>query len=298
MAHAHVTRDEPARPQQRRRMAIVLGLTLVYLIVELVASWMTGSLALLADAGHMITDAGGVGLSLFAMIVADRQATPERTYGFHRAEILAAMANGVVLLGISAFVLFEAVRRFASPPEIASPAMVAVASVGLAVNLAGVFLLRGGADHSLNVKAAYFEVMTDAITSLGVIAAGVVMWTTGWYLADPVLSALIGVLIVPRVWRLLREAVGVLLEGTPADVDLAALRTAMRAVPGVAGVHDLHVWTLTAGRNAMSAHVVTARGEHDEVRQAVEREVTAHFRISHVTLQVEGCPCGQADVHD
>ncbi|HTE49468.1 MAG TPA: cation diffusion facilitator family transporter [Kofleriaceae bacterium] len=280
-------------------MAITLVLTVTYLVAEAAASWLTGSLALLADAGHMLTDAGGVGLSLFAMVLAERPATPERTYGYYRAEILATMVNALLLLAISGFVLYEAVRRFQDPPEISSATMMIVAAFGLAINSIGVLLLRAGASESLNVKAAYFEVATDALTSVGVLVAGAIMWTTGWYYADPIVSALIGVLIIPRVWRLLREATGILLEGTPAEVSIAAVREAIQRVPGVAGVHDLHVWSLSSGLNSLSAHVVLAAdGGHEEARDAVVRLLTQDFPISHVTVQVESRACAQHGMHE
>ena len=215
----------------------------------------------------MLTDVAGLALALFAMSFAARPATPERTYGFHRMEILAAaLINAVVLVGISLFVLYEAWERLRDPPPVASGMMIAVASVGLVINLAGVFILKGGAAGSLNMQGAYFEVLSDLLASIGVIVAGVVMWTTGWYYADPIISAAIGLFILPRTFKLMREAVGVLLEGTPADVNLTAVRARLEQVPGVEALHDLHVWTITSGMNAMSVHVVLADGAtHDDV---------------------------------
>ncbi|HVQ39764.1 MAG TPA: cation diffusion facilitator family transporter, partial [Pyrinomonadaceae bacterium] len=263
MGHGHT--HTPAG-RNKQRLAIVLALTTTYLVAEVVGGLLTGSLALLADAGHMLTDVAGLCLALMAIQFAERPATPERTYGFYRVEILAALANALVLIGISIYILYEAYHRFRNPPEVQSKAMLAVASVGLLINLVGIYLLRAASKESLNMKGAYYEVFSDLLTSIGVIAAALVMLTTGWYYADPLISAGIGLFILPRTWMLLRDAVGVLLEGTPTDVNLAALREAIGNVAGVASVHDLHVWSLTSGVNAMSVHTVLAdHGLHDEV---------------------------------
>jgi cobalt-zinc-cadmium efflux system protein len=287
-----------SREASRKRLAVVLGLTTVYLIAEVVGGLMTHSLALLADAGHMLTDVAGLGLALFAMSFAGRPATPERTYGYHRVEILAALINSVVLVGISLFVLYEAWERLRNPPPVSSGAMIAVAVVGLIVNLVGVSILKGGASASLNVQGAYFEVLSDLFASIGVIVAGVVMWTTGWYYADPIISAAIGLFILPRTFKLMGQAVGVLLEGTPADVNLAVVRTRLEQVPGVDALHDLHVWTLTSGMNAMSLHVVLADGAtHDDVLAGVQQAVTAELDIAHVTVQVERKGCAALETH-
>jgi cobalt-zinc-cadmium efflux system protein len=295
MGHDHV---HSAAGRNKRRLAIVLGLTTLYLLAEVVGGLLTHSLALLADAGHMLTDVAGLGMALLAIRFAEREATPEHTYGFYRVEILAALTNAVVLVGISFYVLYEAYERFRNPPEVQSAAMLLVALVGLAVNIAGIFILRAGAGESLNMKGDYFEVLSDLLTSVGVIVAGVVMLTTGWYYADPLISAGIGLFILPRTWLLLRDAVGVLLEGTPSDVNITAVRKGIEGVPGVAGVHDLHVWSLTSGVNAMSVHAVLAAGaKHDEVLAAVQRYVTANFKISHVTVQVESEGCAAWETH-
>jgi cobalt-zinc-cadmium efflux system protein len=294
MTHAHAP---TAAGRHRRSLVITLVLTSAYLVTEVVGGVMTGSLALLADAGHMLTDVGGLALALFAIWFAARPATPERTYGFHRVEILAALANAVVLIGISFYILVEAWRRFQHPPEIESGWMLVIAAIGLGVNVAGVFLLRAGSAESLNLKGAYFEVLSDMLASLGVIAAAVVMWTTGWRYADPLVSAGIGLFILPRTWLLLRQAVGVLLEGTPPEVDLAALRNALAAVEHVTDVHDLHVWALTSGVNAMSVHVVTASGvDRAPLLDRVAACAKGRFGIDHVTVQVEppGWNCGES----
>ena len=295
MGHAHA---QSAAGRNKRRLAIVFGLTLTYLIVEVIGGLITGSLALLADAGHMLTDVAGVGLALFAIKFAERPASPERTYGYYRVEILAALTNAVVLIGISLYILYEAYRRFIDPPEVQSGLMLGVAGVGLIVNLIGMYILRSGSRESLNMKGAYFEVLSDMLTSIGVIVAGIIMLTTSWYYADPLISAGIGLFILPRTWLLLREAVGVLLEGTPSDVNLTALRESIRQLPGVSDVHDLHVWTLTSGVNAMSTHAVLVDdNQHDEVLRAVRELASSKFKISHITVQLENQACAANETH-
>ena len=295
MGHAH---NHSAAGKNKKRLAIVLALTTAYLVAEVIGGLLTHSLALLADAGHMLTDVAGLILALFAIRFAERPATPERTYGYYRIEILAALVNAVVLIGISLYILYEAYERFRNPPEIQSGGMLAVALVGLVVNIAGIYLLKSASEESLNMKGAYFEVLSDMLTSIGVIVAGIIMLTTGWYYADPLISAGIGLFILPRTWMLLRDAVGVLLEGTPHDVNLAALRESIRTVEGVADVHDLHVWSLTSGMNAMSVHAVLAdHSLHDEVLAAVQKKVTSEFKIAHATVQVECKGCTAFETH-
>src|SRR5207237_3512253 len=221
MSHVH---RHLGGPDRRRPLTIVLVLTCGYLIVEVIAGWLTHSLALLADAGHMLTDVAGLGLALTAMAFAVKPATPDHTYGYYRFEILASVVNAVVLLLISFFILYEAYGRLRHPPEIASGPVLVVAVIGLIVNLIGARLLRSGAPDSVNVKGAYLEVIADLMSSAGVVVAALVMWATGWYYADPLVSAGIGLFILPRTWRLLTEGVGVLLDGTPANVDLAKVR--------------------------------------------------------------------------
>lgn len=287
MGHGH-THEISAFGRNKKQLAIVFCLTFFYLIVEVIGGFWTGSLALLADAGHMLTDVAGVGLALLAIRFAERPASPERTYGYYRVEILAALTNAVVLIFISLYILYEAYQRFIDPPEVASVGMLAVASVGLVVNIVGVVILRSGSKESLNMKGAYFEVLSDMLTSIGVIIAGVIMLTTGWYYADPLISAGIGFFILPRTWSLLKDAVGVLLEGTPSDVNITSLRESLSSIEGVAEIHDLHVWSLTSGVNALSVHAVLAEGfEHDDVLQRVHDNCTKQFKIGHVTAQTE-----------
>lgn len=274
--------------QNKRKLQFVLGLTLTYLIAEIIGGILTKSLALLADAGHMFTDVGGLALALFAIKVASRPSSPQKTYGYYRAEILASLANAVVLIGISIYILYEAYKRFTSPPEVQSQAMLIVAAIGLVINIVGMMILRKSTGESLNMKGAYFEVLSDMLTSIGVMIAGIVMLTTGWYYADPLISAAIGLLILPRTWRLLMEAVNVLLEGTPKDVNIADLQKAMEQVSGVKEIHDMHVWSLTSGVNAVSAHVrVGYSKDYNVLLKALTDKVTTDFKISHTTFQIE-----------
>ncbi len=277
-----------AAGKNKRQLTIVFFMTFFYLVVEVIGGFWTGSLALLADAGHMLTDVAGVGLALLAIKFAERPASPERTYGYYRVEILAALTNAVVLIFISLYILYEAYQRFKNPPEVESGWMLGVASVGLAINIVGVMILRAGSKESLNMKGAYFEVLSDMLTSIGVIIAGVIMLTTGWYYADPLISAGIGLFILPRTWILLKDAVGVLLEGTPSDVNIVKLRESLSAIESVAEIHDLHVWSLTSGVNALSVHAVLADGaEHDDVLTRVHEHCVEEFKITHVTVQTE-----------
>lgn len=293
MVHAH-----SAAGRHRRPLVTTLILTSSFLAAEVVGGLVSGSLALLADAGHMLTDVGGLALALFAIWFAERPATAARTYGYYRAEILAALTNAIVLVGISVYILFEAYQRFRDPPEVASGLMLLIAIVGLVVNLLGMFILRGGSSESLNLRGAYFEVLSDMISSLGVILAAVIMWLTGWRYADPLVSAGIGLFILPRTWMLIRDAVGVLLEGTPSGINVTALREAIAAMEGVQGVHDLHVWALTSGLNAMSAHVVCADAKpRDELLTLVHDCVTKRFAIQHVTIQIESPGWEQTETH-
>lgn len=274
-----------------RPLMLTFVLTAGYAVVEAVAGFMTNSLALLADAGHMITDVLALALSLFAAWMARRPATAEKTYGYYRVEILAALVNGAVLFAMAFFILYEAYQRLYEPPEVKSGVMLAVASVGLVVNLIGIFNLHKGSGESLNVHSAFLEVVSDTLGSVGTILAGIIMLTTGWYYADPLFSALIGVFILPRTWSVMKQAVNVLLEATPAHISVPAVEKAIRGVPGVAAVHDLHVWTITSGRDALSAHVVlagdcSAEAGH-ELLDTLHERLKNDFGIQHLTIQIE-----------
>jgi cobalt-zinc-cadmium efflux system protein len=270
------------------RLIWALGLTGSFLVVEVVGGLWTGSLALLADAGHMLTDVGGLLLSLLAAWFAKKPATAANTYGYYRMEILAALGNGVVLFGVAGIILYEAFRRLWSPPQILAGPMLWIAVLGLGVNLAAMWLLRSGAGESLNLRGAYLEVLGDALGSVGVIVAAIVIRTTGFVLADPIISAAIGLFILPRTWGLMRQAVHILMEGVPPHLSPAAIEAAMRTAHGVRGVHDLHVWTLTSGRDALSAHVLVedlADGQH--VLGDLRALLRDRFSIEHVTIQLE-----------
>jgi cobalt-zinc-cadmium efflux system protein len=275
-------------------MAVVLGLTSAFLAIEVAAGLLIGSLALLADAGHMLTDVAGLILALGAMKFAERRPSPRRTYGYHRVEILAALSNALVLAAVAGYILAKAWERFRAPHPVPGIPMLAVATVGLLVNLVGAFLLHAGSRVSLNVRGAYNEVLADALSSVGVIAGAALITVTGWAWVDPLVAVAIALFVLPRTWALLRETVHVLLEGTPPEVDIAVLRAAMEEVPGVKAVHDLHVWTLTSGIHALSAHAVLQEGAaHGAVLGALRARVTTSFPISHVTVQLEERCCGE-----
>jgi cobalt-zinc-cadmium efflux system protein len=286
-AHARATAASRSRPV----LALTLALTGSFLVVELAAAFWTNSLALLADAAHMLTDVAALGLALFASWIATRPPTPAKTYGYYRAEILAALVNALVLLVLAGWILLEAWERVREPAEVLAGPMAVVAALGLSVNLVCARLLHRDAAASLNVRAAYLEVLTDALSSLAALVAAGIVLVTGWTVADPIASGAIALLIVPRTWALLRQAVNVLLEGVPAHLELGEIEAAMCAVPGVRRVHDLHVWTLTSGREAMSAHVVVDDvRESERLLEALHALLHARFGIDHTTIQLETEP--------
>ena len=271
-----------------RHLLAVLGLVIGFLVVEVAGGLLTNSLALLADAGHMLTDAAGLGLALLAIWFARRPASAAKTYGYYRMEIFAAVGNAVILFGVAAFILYEAIQRLAAPPQVIGLPMLAVAVVGLVVNLVSMRLLRSGAQESLNLRGAYLEVLGDLLGSVAVIVAGVVILLTGWTPIDPIASVVIAALILPRTWTLLREAVDILLQATPRGVDLDEVRDHIRRAPGVVDTHDLHAWTLTSGMHVVSAHVVI---ERDAEPASVLDELCAcladDFDFEHSTIQLE-----------
>lgn len=278
-----------AAETHRGRLAVVFTLTLTVFVVQAVGGMVSGSLALLADAGHNFTDVIGIGLSLGAIALATtRPASGARTYGFLRLEILAAVANAVLLFGVAAYVLIEALRRLVAPQEIASGLMLAIAIVGLAANAIGLYLLRDAQHASLNMRGAYLEVMGDLAGSVAVVVAAAVIALTGWRQADAIASAAIALLILPRTWRLLKDAVDILLEATPKDIDLAAVRKHILEADGVADVHDLHAWTITSGMNVVSAHVVLTEGaDPPSVLDELCRCLSGDFDVEHSTFQLE-----------
>lgn len=277
-----------AAGRHKSRLTAALALTTTFMAVEVIGGLWTGSLALLADAAHMLTDAGGLGLALIAIRFAERPATPQKTYGYVRMEVMSALTNAVVLLLLTTYILYEAYQRFFNPPDILGGPMLAVAVVGLAVNLVSMKLLSAGSSESLNVKGAYFEVLSDMLGSLGVIVAAAIVMLTGWKLADPIVGAGIGLFIVPRTWVLLRQAIHILMEGTPATVDIALLERNLLAIPGVIAVHDLHVWTITSGIDAMSCHLVLADMAQSRVTLLSAQELMkSKFGLTHTTVQIE-----------
>ncbi len=281
---------EPATPGKQRSLVLALAITVVFLVVEVAGGLLTNSLALLADAGHMASDAAALALALFATWLARRPATPGRSFGFLRAEVLAALANAATLLVISFFIFWEAIRRLIAPPAIDTPLMLVIAVLGLAANAGSAWVLtRGGMHaHDLNVRGAFLHVIGDLLGSVGTIFAAITMLATGWYLADPILSMGIGLLIVRSAWRLLWDSVDVLLEATPAHIDADEVRRAMQQVRGVEGVHDLHIWTVTSGLVALSGHVeVTGQRDWHEMLVELATLLRERFGIAHVTLQPE-----------
>jgi cobalt-zinc-cadmium efflux system protein len=286
-AAAEPCRHRPVRRESGRALAWVLGLTLAFAAVEVVGGLASGALVLLADAAHMLTDAAAVGLSLFAVWIARRPATPQKTYGYYRLEILAALVNGAALITVTLWIVLEAVRRLGHPEPIRSGLLLVVAVLGLAANLAAVAILHRAKGESLNVRGAYLHVVSDVLGSVAAIAAGVIVRLTGWLPADPILSIGLSLLILVSAVRLTREAAEVLLEATPSHVPMGSLAAAMAAVPGVTGVHDLHVWTVSSGMVAMSGHAtVPEAADHQRVLEEVSRRVR-QFGIQHVTVQVE-----------
>lgn len=279
---------QSAAAANRGRLLAVFGLTLAIFAVEAIGGFAANSLALLADAGHMLTDVAGIGLALLAIWIGSRPANAERTFGYQRLEILAAIVNALLLFGVGGFILFEAIRRLAEPPAVASGLMIAVALVGLAGNGASLWLLRDAQARSLNARGAFLEVLSDFAGSAAVIVAGLVIVLTTFRAADAVASMVIGVLIFPRTWRLLRDAVDVLLEATPKGLDMALVRSHILEAPGVTECHDLHVWTITSGMNVVSAHVIV---EPDAQPAAVLDHLceclAGFFDIEHSTFQIE-----------
>lgn len=280
----------PAAPLPRLRLVLVL--TAVFMVVEAVGGWISGSLALLADAGHMLTDVGALALSLVTAWIAQRPADNTKTYGYLRWEILAALVNGAALFGIAAWIVIEAVQRIQEPEPIRTGLFLAVAAAGLGVNLLCLALLRGSQHGSLNARGAYLHIMGDALGSVGALAAAAIIALTGWTLADPIVSILLSLLILLGAWRLLRESTDILLESVPGHVSIVEVQDRMLAVPGVSAVHDLHVWTVTTGMVAMSGHaVVPDLKSHPGVLEEIRTEM-CRLGIGHVTIQLEvadGC---------
>lgn len=281
------THRAPLRHESRRRMQLVLAITAVVMVAEAVGGWLAHSLALVADAGHMLADVAALGLSLVVAGLARRPVTAERTFGLLRLEILAALVNGAALIVISLGIAIEAYRRFRTPAQVHGGLLLVVAGLGLAANAAGVALLHRGHDHSLNQRGAYLHVLSDLLGSVGALLAGAVILATSWVQADPIISVLIAVLILGSAWRLVKESTDVLLEAAPAHIPLSDVHDRIASIPGVRSVHDLHVWTVTSGVIAMSGHlVVRDPADNQRVLEAVQQRLGG-MGIGHVTVQME-----------
>jgi cobalt-zinc-cadmium efflux system protein len=296
--HATAAGLRTATGRHRGRLRLAAGIILAILAIEIAGGIVTGSLALLADAGHMATDAAGIGLSLLAAHFAAKPATNERTFGYARAEILAATLNALLLFGVAAFILAESIRRLVSAPAVTPGPMIVFGVIALAGTGTAALLLGHGQAESLNVRGAFLEVVSDALGAAAVIAAGIIIVATGFTRADPIASLAIGTLILPRTWRLLRDAIDVLLEATPKGVDLDEVRRHLTALEGVADVHDLHAWTITSGIPVLSAHIVVepaviSNGHSAHMLDLLQECLRGHFDVEHSTFQLE--PGGHAD---
>ncbi len=285
---ADLGHDHGGTNRNARALLLTLGLTATYTVAEVIGGWLTGSLALIADAGHMLSDTGSIAIAIVAIWLARRPATAQRSFGFKRAEILAALFNGITLVAISIWIFVEAIDRFANPTDVLGGWMLVIAVGGVVVNVAGALILARGDRGNLNLRAALRHVIADLLGSVGVIVAAIVILTTGWDYADPLISVVIGVLIAASAWGVLRDSISILLEATPSGIDAEDVRTMMLSVPAVRNVHDLHIWTITSGFSALAAHVlVEPREDCHGKRRELERLLEAEFHIDHTTLQVD-----------
>jgi cobalt-zinc-cadmium efflux system protein len=285
--HGHAS-AATAGGRHRTPLLIAFALTAGYMIVELVTGVVFNSLALLSDAAHMGTDVLGLGMALAAITLASRPATTQRTFGTYRLEVLAALANGLLLFGVAGYVLYEAVQRFSEPPEVPGIPLLVVAVIGLVVNLISFRLLTAGSKESINLRGAYLEVLGDLLGSAGVIVAAIVIYTTGWPYADPIIGAAIGLFILPRTWKLTAQALRILMQTAPPGMDVDAVRKRLVDLPGVLDVHDLHIWTLTSGMENATGHVVVAEdADYHDVLDRVLTLLADEYEITHTTIQCE-----------
>jgi len=284
------TNTTSAGNKYNKSLKIVFSITLVYFIVEVIVGFMSNSLALLSDAAHMLTDVAGQALALFAIWMASKLRNSKKTYGYLRTEIFSALINAIVLIFISGYILYEAWQRFQDPPKVAGFSMLIVASIGLIINLISMKILKSGSEESINIKGAFLEVVADMLSSIAVIIAGIIILSTGWLLIDPIISALIGLFILPRTFGLLKESVDILLEGVPKDVNYDAVEKYISKNPGVDSIHDLHIWSLTSGVNALSGHIImkpeTTITEMNDIIFKIKKELNSSYKISHTTLEV------------
>ncbi|TLF82549.1 cation transporter [Nocardia cyriacigeorgica] len=293
--HSHGIAPESASGKYLGRLALALAIGAAFMLVEFAVAFTTGSLALLSDAAHMLTDVVGIGMALSAILLARRsRPTYTRTFGYYRAEVIAALANAVLLFVVAGYVLYEALARIGEPPEVPGWPVLIVGVVGLLANIASFLLLRSGAKESLNVRGAYLEVFADMIGSFGVLLSAAVTITTGWRYADMIIGVAIGLWVLPRTYVLAKRSLRILFQHSPEELDVEQVAAELGAVEGVADVHDLHVWTLTSGMEVASAHITTADGASgDQVLRAAQHVLAERFHISHATLQVETPDCAR-----
>ena len=299
MAHSHSHFGDLAR-QTSTRIALALGCTLAFVVIEAVAGYWSNSLALLSDAVHNVTDAIALGLSWYALRLTARPANSQKTFGYHRAGILVALANSATLVLIALGILREAYLRFLSPAAVEANILIGVGLLAVAINLGTAWLVKQGSDHDLNLRSAFTHLMGDVASTIGAVIAGIVIAFTGLNWFDPLVSVLIGALILRTAWSILQEAVNILLEGTPQDLDMPVLVRDLQAVSGVRGVHDLHAWSITQNLRALSAHIVTGEvspGTHVQIRRAVNKVLSHNYNITHVTLQLESEGCDPAGLY-
>jgi cobalt-zinc-cadmium efflux system protein len=296
--HDHAGAHDHTAGANSKMLAIALVLTTAFLIAEVIGAYVFNSLALLSDAAHMFTDAAALAIALAAVKIGQRPPDDKRTFGYRRFEILAAAFNALLLFAVAGYVLWEGIARFVAPAEVGSTGMLVVAAIGLVVNVIAMRLLSAGKEKSLNVKGAYLEVWADMLGSLGVIAGAVLIMITGWQWVDPAVAIGIGLWVLPRTWTLLKDTTRILLEGVPPHLTLGEIRAAIAATPGVSGVHDLHVWSLTSDDSSLSVHIELAVGaEAEAVRVRVAATLRERFDIEHATIQVEQGACDTGQLH-
>ncbi|MFC4076397.1 cation diffusion facilitator family transporter [Salinithrix halophila] len=295
MHHHHGHGNSPhslgrQRQQNRMGLSIALGITFGIMLLEFIGGLLTNSLALLADSGHMLSDTGSIALSLVAMWYATKPSSPRKTYGYFRFEILAALFNAVTLFVIAGFIVREAIARFLEPPKVAGGSMMMIAAIGLVANIASAFFLmrKGDVKENVNLRSAYLHILGDALGSVGAIVAGLLMMLFSWYVADPIISVLVALLILRSAWGVLRQSIHILMEGTPITVDQQKVEDSLKAIPGVIDVHDLHIWTITSGLDSLACHLwVSEESDEQHILQEAIRRVEEEFQIRHTTIQVE-----------
>lgn len=295
--HAHGHHHGHGHHHSGNKKALFWSFLLIagFMVVEVIGGFLTNSLALLSDAGHMLSDAAALGLSFFALKLGEKQGSKSKTFGYKRFEIIAAALNGITLILISAYIFYEAIHRFFVPQEVQSMGMITISTIGLIVNIVAAWILmKGDKDENLNVRSAFLHVLGDLLGSVGAIVAGLLILFFGWTIADPIASVIVAVLIIISGWRVTKDSFHVLMEGTPEQVEIEKVKTALADLPGVCDVHDLHVWTITSGYPVLSCHLVISDGDHDEVLHDAQKLLHDDFSIEHSTIQVEskesGCP--------